>query len=95
MAGGGGVTATLTFPGQVPFGDPSVQPGGCELGLGRCVRPAEVEVVLPATRDVRRLCREHVGYYMLGVTPVNAYSTVRVRHLSQTGSGQFGHIPSA
>lgn len=93
MAGGGRVTTvSLTFPGQLPFGDPSVQAGGCELGQGRCVRPAEVEVVIPATNDARRLCREHVGYYMLGATGVNRYSTVRVRHLSQFISGQNGQI---
>lgn len=85
---------TLTFPGQVPFTDESVPAGGCELGLGRCVNAAEVEVVLPATNDRRLLCREHVGYYMLGATAVNRYSTVRVRHLSLFDSGRTGHAIS-
>lgn len=72
---------TLTFPGQVPYDDPSVSAGGCELGLGRCVSPAELEVTLPATNDVRRLCREHVGYYMLAATSDARVSVVRVRKL--------------
>lgn len=94
MAGGGGVTTqtmSLTFSGQLPFGDPSVQAGGCDFGQVRCVRPPELEVVLPATNDARLLCREHAGYYMLAAAGVNAYSVVRVRHLSQTDSGRIGH----
>lgn len=82
---------TLTFPGQVPFDDPTVPAGGCELGQGRCMRPAEVEVVIDATRASRRLCREHVGYYMLGATAVNRYSRVGVRQLSQQELGHNGH----
>ena len=73
---------TLTFPGQVPFTDPSVPAGGCELGLGRCVRPAEVEVTVPATQDRRRLCREHVGWYMLAAAGTTRETVVRVRHLA-------------
>lgn len=86
-------TLALTFPGQVPFDDASVPAGGCELGLGRCVNPAEVEVVLPATNARRLLCREHVGYYMLGATSAARYSVVRVRHLSHSEFtiGRTGH----
>lgn len=72
---------TLTFPGQVPFTDPSVPAGGCELGLGRCVRPAELEVVMPSTNDVRLLCRDHVGWYMLAATAEQRRTVVRVRHI--------------
>jgi hypothetical protein len=75
------MTATLTFPGQVPFNDPAVEAGGCELGLGRCVGPAEVEVRLPATNDRRRLCRDHVGYYMLAAASTARESVVEVRKL--------------
>lgn len=74
---------TMTFPGQVPFTDPSVPAGGCELGLGRCVRPAEVEVVVPATNDTRLLCREHVGYYMLAAAGTTRRTVVRVRQLDR------------
>lgn len=75
---------TLTFPGQVPFTDPSVPAGGCELGLGRCVRPAEVQVRVPATNAVRMLCREHVGYYMLAAAGAARESVVRVRRLADS-----------
>lgn len=72
---------TLAFPGQVPFNDPSVSAGGCELGLGQCVSPAELEVVLPATNARRRLCRDHVGWYMLAASANHRASVVRVRQL--------------
>lgn len=76
---------TLTFPGQVPFTDPSVPAGGCELGLGRCVNAAEVEVRMPATNARRLLCREHVGYFMLAAAAESRESVVRVRRLAKAG----------
>lgn len=79
---------TLTFPGQVPYTDPDVPAGGCELGLGRCVRPAEVEVVVPATNDVRLLCREHVGYYMLAAAGTARRTVVRVRQIDHNHAGR-------
>jgi len=85
---------TLAFPGQVPFTDPSVPAGGCELGLGRCVRPAELEVTIPATNDVRQLCREHAGWYMLGATTEQRRTVVRVRRLAESTTSQvFGTAP--
>jgi hypothetical protein len=72
---------TLVFPGQVPFTDPSVPAGGCELGQGRCVRPAEVEVRLPDIGSTRLLCREHVGYYMLAAAGTARASQVEVRRV--------------
>lgn len=87
---------TLTFPGQVPFDDPTVPAGGCELGLGRCVSPAELEVMLPATNDVRRLCREHVGYYMLAASTTHRASVVRVRQLvAQSMLGTVGAVTTS
>lgn len=86
---------TLTFPGQVPFADESVPAGGCEMGLGRCVHPAEVEVELPATNATRRLCREHVGWYMLAASSSKRRSVVRVRILENgPNSGIFGTPPT-
>lgn len=72
---------TLAFPGQVPFDDPSVPAGGCGYGQDRCVRPPELEVEIPATNDARRLCREHVGWYMLAAAANHRASVVRVRQL--------------
>lgn len=72
---------TLAFPGQVPFTDPSVPAGGCELGQGRCVRPAEVEVRLPDIGAKRLLCREHVGYFMLAAAGTSRASQVEVRKI--------------
>lgn len=73
---------TLAFPGQVPFTDASVPAGGCELGERRCVNAAEVEVVTPATNAVRRLCREHVGWYMFAAASTTRYTGLRVRQLA-------------
>ena len=72
---------TLTFPGQVPFTDPTVPAGGCELGLGRCVSAAEIEVMVPAIAAKRRLCREHVGWFMLAAAASHRVSVVKVRQL--------------
>jgi hypothetical protein len=74
---------TLAFPGQVPFTDPSVPAGGCELGQGRCTHEPEVEVLLPAIGSKRLLCREHVGYYMLAATSAGRFSVVEVRRVSR------------
>lgn len=73
---------TLTaFPGEIPADDQSVMRGGCQMGGGRCIHPAEVEVQLPDTKDVRWLCRSHVGYYMIGATNGERVSRVLVRRL--------------
>lgn len=79
---------TLTFPGQVPFTDPTVPAGGCDMGLGRCVRPAELEVVMPATNDVRLLCREHVGWYMLAAAASHRRTVVKVRQVDERRTAQ-------
>jgi len=76
------VTA-LAFTGQVPYADPSVDAGGCELGQGRCVFPAEVEVVLPAIGGRRLLCRDHVGWFMLATASSIDWSEVGVRRLPE------------
>lgn len=76
------MTTTLTFPGQVPFTDESVPAGGCELGNGRCMSPAELEITVPAIGSVRLLCRDHAGYFMLAAAGPNRRTQVRVRALS-------------
>lgn len=78
---------TLTFPGQVPFTDPTVPAGGCELGAGRCVMAAELEITVPAIGSVRLLCRDHAGYYMLAAAGPSRRTHVRVRALT-TNSGK-------
>lgn len=74
---------TLEFTGQVPFTDPSVPAGGCELGQGRCTHEAEVEVSIAAIGSVRRLCRDHVGYYMLAAAGSVGWSAVEVRKVAR------------
>lgn len=70
----------LTFPGQVSDA-PGAPVGGCELGGGRCVHPAELLVTVPATGATRRLCREHVGWHLLGATGTHCASLVFVRQV--------------
>lgn len=72
----------LAFPGQLPYADLSLEAGGCELGQGRCAYPAEVEVELPETAGRRQLCREHVGWFMLGTTTDSRVTKVLVRKLT-------------
>lgn len=72
----------LRFPGEIPDDDLSVRRGGCQMGGARCVRPAEVEVQLPDIGSIRWLCREHVGYHMLGSTSDERVARVLVRRLS-------------
>lgn len=76
---------TLAFTGQLPYADDTIAAGGCELGQGRCMFPAEVEVVLPAIAGRRLLCRDHVGWYLLGSVGSIDWSEVDVRRLSESG----------
>lgn len=71
----------LTFPGQVSD-EPGAPVGGCELGGGRCVYPAELQVTVPATGATRKLCREHVGWYLMAASAEYCATLVRVRRVS-------------
>ena len=76
----------LRFTHEISDHDPEAQPGGCELGAGRCTAPAELEVQIPANKTVRRLCRDHVGWAMLGAASNERVARVMVRSL--TGARQ-------
>lgn len=74
---------TLEFPGQVHVTDPlDVRPGGCAMGNGRCIGAAEVEVEIPDLRLTRRLCREHVGSFMLAGVGTQTAAAVLVRRVA-------------
>ena len=75
------------FSGQVPFADPTVPPGGCEYGQVRCIHPAELEVHLPGNEAERRLCRGHVGWYMLAMAGQLDWSLVEVRRIAPSADG--------
>lgn len=86
--------AVLRFPGQLPDLAPGRRPdvaaGGCELGGVSCTRPAELEVSLPDVNSVRRLCREHVGYFMLGAAHHERTARVLVRLLGPIEAEAWG-----
>lgn len=83
----------LTFPGEVSI--PGAPVGGCELGGNRCVRPAEVQVTLPENGAERLLCRDHVGWYLLGATGEFSASVVLVRHMGPESVAERGRPGSA
>ncbi len=71
----------LRFPGRADA-YPGAEPGGCQFGALQCVNPPEVEVQLPATKVVRALCRDHVGWFMVGATTEERVARVLVRRLA-------------
>jgi hypothetical protein len=70
----------MRFVGQLADDDLSVGPGGCQHGGGRCVKPAELELEVPAISARRKACREHAVLWLFAVAGEVASTTVLVRH---------------